>query len=159
AGQSFRFTEPFTTRQDAAMRPGSRLPQLAGGTFITDGGMETDLIFNRGLELPHFASFVLLDDKDGREALRSYFRPYIAIARERGIGIALDTPTWGANADWGAKLGYSGDELDRVNRSGVALLEELRAGAGDEPTIVISGCVGPRGDGYRADELMTPDDA
>lgn len=135
------------------------LPQLSGGTFITDGGMETDLIFNRGLELPHFASFVLLDDEDGREALRSYFRPYLAIARERGIGIVLDTPTWRANADWGAKLSYSADELARVNRRGVALLEELRVEAGDEPTIVIGGCVGPRGDGYRADELMTADDA
>jgi S-methylmethionine-dependent homocysteine/selenocysteine methylase len=117
------------------------------------------LIFNRGLDLPHFAAFVLLDDEDGREALRSYFRPYIAIARESGVGIVLDTPTWRANADWGAKLDYSADELARTNRRGVALLEELRAEAGDEPTIVIAGCIGPRGDGYRADELMTADDA
>jgi homocysteine S-methyltransferase len=135
------------------------LPQLSGRTFITDGGMETDLIFNRGLDLPHFASFVLLDDQEGREALRDYFRPYIAIARERGVGIVLDTPTWRANADWGAKLGYSAEELASVNQRGVALLEGLRAEAGDEPTIVISGCIGPRGDGYRADELMTADEA
>jgi homocysteine S-methyltransferase len=137
----------------------SSLPQLSGRTFVTDGGMETDLIFNRGLDLPHFASFVLLDDEGGREALHAYFRPYVAIARERGVGIVLDTPTWRANADWGAKLGYSAEELADVNRRGVALLEELRAETGDEPTIVISGCVGPRGDGYRADELMTADEA
>jgi S-methylmethionine-dependent homocysteine/selenocysteine methylase len=135
------------------------LPQLSGRTFITDGGMETDLIFHRGLELPHFASFVLLEDEPGRDALRNYFRPYIAIARERDVGIVLDTPTWRANPDWGAKLGYTADELERVNRRGVTLLEELRAEAGDELTLLISGCIGPRGDGYRADALMTAGEA
>ena len=135
------------------------LPQLSGRTFITDGGMETDLIFHGGLELPHFASFVLLEDESGRDALRNYFRPYIAIARERNVGIVLDTPTWRANPDWGAKLGYSADELESVNRRGVTLLEELRAEAGDEPTLLISGCIGPRGDGYRAEALMTAEEA
>ena len=135
------------------------LPQLAGGPFITDGGMETTLIFHEGLELPHFAAFVLLDDESGREALRSYFARYIDIARERGVGIVLDTPTWRANADWGELLGYSEDTLADVNRRGVGLLEELRSEAGTQPPIVIAGCIGPRGDGYRADDLMSPDEA
>jgi homocysteine S-methyltransferase len=135
------------------------LPQLAGRPFITDGGMETTLIFHEGLELPDFAAFVLLDDEQGREALRSYFRPYIDIARERGVGIVLDTPTWRANADWGERLGYSAEALAEVNRRAVSLLEELRAESGPEPTIVIAGCIGPRGDGYRADTLMSADEA
>jgi homocysteine S-methyltransferase len=135
------------------------LPQLTGRPFITDGGMETTLIFHEGLELPHFAAFVLLDDDQGRETLRSYFRPYLDIARERGVGIVLDTPTWRANADWGGRLGYSAEGLADVNRRGVTLLEELRAENGHEPPIVIAGCVGPRGDGYRADDLMSADDA
>jgi S-methylmethionine-dependent homocysteine/selenocysteine methylase len=141
------------------MRYRGDLPQLDGGTFITDGGMETTLIFHQGLELPEFASFVLLDDADGVEALRDYYRPYIDIARERGVGILLDTPTWRANRDWGERLGYSADALADVNRRGVALLEELRAELGDEPPLVISGCVGPRGDGYRADERMSAAEA
>jgi S-methylmethionine-dependent homocysteine/selenocysteine methylase len=135
------------------------LPQLSGRTFITDGGMETDLIFHKGLKLPEFASFVLLDDEPGREALRDYFRPYIEIARQRGVGIVLDTPTWRANPDWGARLGYSAEALADVNRRGVDLLEELRAETGGNPTLVISGCLGPRGDGYRADLLMTAPEA
>jgi len=134
------------------------LPQLGGGTFITDGGMETTLIFHGGMDLPHFASFVLLDDDAGRDALRDYYRPYIDIARANGVGIVLDTPTWRANQDWGERLGYSPDALAEVSRRAVALLEELRDGAG-EVTVVISGCIGPRGDGYRADELMTTADA
>jgi homocysteine S-methyltransferase len=81
------------------------LPQLSDATFVTDGGLETTLIFHQGLELPHFASFVLLDDEDGVRALREYFRPYVEIARDASVGIVLDTPTWRANADWGERLG------------------------------------------------------
>jgi S-methylmethionine-dependent homocysteine/selenocysteine methylase len=131
-----------------------QLPQLSGGTFITDGGMETTLIFRAGLDLPHFASFVLLDHESGREALRDYHRPYVDIAQAGGAGIVLDTPTWRANPDWGARLGYPPGRLAEVNRRGVALLEDLRAGAGGV-AVVISGCLGPRGDGYRADQSMT----
>ena len=140
---------------------GSResLPQLSGRTFITDGGMETTLIFHAGVELPDFASFVLLDDERGQETLRDYFLPYVDLAREHGVGIILDTPTWRANPDWGARLGYSPVALAEANRRGVALLERLRAEAGDEVTLVISGCIGPRGDGYRVDELMSADAA
>lgn len=135
------------------------LPQLSGGTFITDGGMETTLIFHAGFDLPHFASFVLLDDENGVEALRNYYAPYVEIARKQGVGIILDTPTWRANPDWGVRLGYSPDALADIDRRGVALLEDLRANAGDKPPLVISGCVGPRGDGYRADEFMSAAEA
>jgi homocysteine S-methyltransferase len=115
----------------AARRP---LTQLDGGTFITDGGMETTLIFREGLELPDFASFVLLDDPDGLEALRAYYASYVAIAERHGVGIVLDTPTWRANLDWGARLGYSAEALDDVNRRGVALLEGVRVDAGKTST-------------------------
>jgi S-methylmethionine-dependent homocysteine/selenocysteine methylase len=132
---------------------------LGDGTFITDGGMETTLIFQQGMELPDFASFVLLDDPEGVEALRAYFRPYIEIARDRGVGILLDTPTWRANADWGERLGYTPEQLADVNRRAVALLEELRAESEGRPPLVISGCVGPRGDGYAVGEEMSAEDA
>jgi len=135
------------------------LPQLSGSTFITDGGMETTLIFHAGLEIPHFASFVLLDDERGVRALTNYYMQYVEIAREQGVGIILDTPTWRANPDWGSRLGYSPDALEDIDRRGVALLERLRPALGGKPQLVISGCVGPRGDGYRADQLMTATEA
>jgi homocysteine S-methyltransferase len=135
------------------------LPQLSGGTFITDGGMETTLIFHAGLDLPHFASFVLLEDDDGIESLRNYYAPYVAIAHRQDVGIILDTPTWRANPDWGVRLGYSPDALADIDRRSVAFLEDLRANAGDRPPLVISGCIGPRGDGYRADRFMTAAEA
>jgi S-methylmethionine-dependent homocysteine/selenocysteine methylase len=140
------------------MRHRDGLPQLRDELFITDGGMETTLIFHDGLDLPHFAAFVLLDDDRGVEMLRRYYEPYVEIARRHGVGIVLDTPTWRASADWGARLGYSAEQLEDVNRRAVALLEEIRATHGDVK-VVVSGCVGPRGDGYRADEKMTAADA
>jgi len=137
----------------------TRLPHTDGGTFITDGGMETTLIFRDGLELPEFASFVLLDDPAGTEALLSYYEPYLEIARERGVAILLDAPTWRASRDWGRRLGYSPEALADVSRRAVALLESLRESTGGEPEIVISGCIGPRGDAYRADATMTAEEA
>jgi S-methylmethionine-dependent homocysteine/selenocysteine methylase len=135
-----------------------RLPQLSGDPFITDGGMETVLIFDYGLELPDFASFVLLDQPAGVQALRSYYVRFLDIARERAAGIVLDTPTWRANADWGERLGYSPGALADVNRRGVALLEELRRDA-KGMQLVISGCIGPRGDGYQVGDAMTSEEA
>ena len=141
------------------MRVREGLPQLEDATFITDGGMETTLIFHEGLELPHFASFVLLDDESGVRALREYFRPYVEIARDAGVGILLDTPTWRANPDWGERLGYSADALAEVNRRGVRLLEELREEADGRPPILVAGCIGPRGDGYQVEETMSAEEA
>jgi homocysteine S-methyltransferase len=120
--------------------------------------METTLLFENGIDLPHFAAFPLLDDSEGLRALRGYYESYLAIAQEHDVGIVLDTPTWRANADWGALLGYSADALADVNRRGVALLEELRD-SNPDTTLVISGCIGPRGDGYVVEDAMSPDQA
>ena len=128
------------------------LPQLGEQPFITDGGIETDLIFHHGFELPHFAAFVLLDDPVGERALSAYYRQYLTLARDEGVGLVLDTPTWRASEDWGALLGYSAAALADVNRRAVALLEDLRS---DAPAVVISGCVGPRGDGDDPADEMT----
>ena len=138
-----------------------RLPQLdAARPFLTDGGLETTLIFHRGLDLPCFAAFDLLKDDRGREELRTYFERYIALARERDVGFVLDTATWRANPDWAARMGYGLDDLDAANRSAVRLAEEIRAAGATEATpIVINGVIGPRGDGYDPGNLMSADEA
>lgn len=133
---------------------------LIGRGYLTDGGIETDMTFNRGIDLPEFASFVLVDDADGRNALRDYFTEYIDIAAAVGIPILLETPTWRASTDWGAKLGYDQPTLDRINREAVDLLRDLAATrSADLVGWEVGGIVGPRGDGYQpgididADEL------
>ena len=133
------------------------LPQLDGGLFLTDGGIETTLIFHDRMELPHFAAFVLLRAESGRAALRRYYTSHAGIARAQGLGFILESPTWRASADWGARLGYSGAELAEANRQSIAMMRELRAElAAPETPVVISGCVGPRGDGYDPGQAMSP---
>jgi S-methylmethionine-dependent homocysteine/selenocysteine methylase len=134
------------------------LPQLEGDLFLTDGGIETSLIFHQGLDLPEFAAFVLLDADEGLDQLRRYYEPYVALARERGTGFVLETPTWRASPGWAARLDVSPEKLDALNRRAVTLMEELRRNAGDNP-VVISGCVGPEGDGYRPAKLLSADAA
>jgi S-methylmethionine-dependent homocysteine/selenocysteine methylase len=136
------------------------LPQLSDRVFLTDGGIETTLIYHEGLELPHFAAFVLLDDDTGRAALRRYFEPYLRIARDAGLGIVLESATWRASRDWGELLGYSRAALADLNGAAVELLAALRAEyATTESPVVLSGCVGPRGDGYQPESLLTPTQA
>ena len=130
------------------------LPQRHGGIFLTDGGMETTLIFHDGADLPHFASFVLMETAEGRALLTKYYESYLAIARKQGVGFVLDTPTWRANPDWGAKLGYDADALKAVNARSIAFLKGLRAKwESAQMPCVISGAIGPRGDGYKAGNM------
>ena len=130
------------------------LPQLEGDLFLTDGGIETSLIFHQGLDLPEFAAFVLLDNEEGLDQLRRYYEPYVSLARENGTGLVLETPTWRASPGWAARLDVSPEKLDWLNRRAITLMEELRRSAGDNP-VVISGCVGPEGDGYRPANLLS----
>jgi homocysteine S-methyltransferase len=137
-----------------------RLPQLHDELFMTDGGLETTLIFHDGIELPAFASFDLLKDDAGLEVLRRYFIRYVELARAHGVGIVLESPTWRANPDWGAKLGYDAAALEDVNRKSIGLLLEVRAAYETAATrIVISGNLGPRGDGYVAGQRMSAREA
>ena len=136
------------------------LPQLADSLFITDGGLETTLIFHDGIDLPCFASFALLRDEEGTAMLERYFARYAELARRENVGLVLESPTWRANPDWAGKLGYAAASLADANRRAIALLARVRAAYETPATpIVISGNLGPRGDGYRADARMSQSEA
>lgn len=130
------------------------LPQLGDALFVTDGGIETALIFNQGLELPDFAAFDLLRREGGAAALRRYYAAYVRIAAQFRAGMVLESATWRASADWGARLGYSAAQLAEANRQAIRLLEDIRR-EHRELAMVISGCVGPRGDGYSPARIMS----
>lgn len=115
--------------------------------WVTDGGLETDLLFHRGVDLPEFAAFPLVESEAGAGVLMDYYRAYALIAEDNGAGLILETPTWRANPDWASKLGYDKAALDRVNRSAVDLVRRV---ATDRDRVQVSGCIGPRGDGYVA---------
>jgi S-methylmethionine-dependent homocysteine/selenocysteine methylase len=134
----------------------NHLPQLSGDLFITDGGMETTLIFHEGWELPEFASFDLLKHEAGERAIQKYFRTYCNLAKNYGVGLILESVTWRANPDWGKKLCYSSAELAGIDRKAIELLQDIRQEYETERSrIVISGCIGPRGDGYIPTAAMT----
>lgn len=130
------------------------LPLQRDRIFLTDGGLETTMVFHEGIELPHFAAFVLLDSEAGRQALVRYYEAYLAVARERGTGFVLDSPTWRASSDWADKLGYSTAALKSINIRSIAFLEELRA-RWEQPNApcIVNGAIGPRGDGYKAGNM------
>ena len=130
------------------------LPQMGETLMLTDGGIETTLIFHEGLDLPLFASFTLLETTEGRRALRSYYERYARVAREQNTGFILDSATWRASADWGDRLGYGAAALAEANRSAIELLFELRAEFESDKPFVISGNIGPRGDGYAPETIM-----
>jgi len=138
----------------------NELPQLTAGLFLADGGLETTLVFDDGIDLPDFAAFPLLESEEGRAALVRYYDAYLSVADRDGVGIALDTPTWRASTDWAAKLGYTTDRMVELHRAAVGMLLERRA-AWERPgvPVVITGVIGPRGDGYQPGELMAPAEA
>lgn len=137
-----------------------RLPQLDGTLFITDGGLETTMLFHEGFELPFLSALPLLEDERAREAMRRYFARFAAIAEKAGAGLIVDGPTWRASPDWGTRLGNSPAELAAANRDSIAFQCAIRdAHEGRVSPIVVSGAVGPRGDGYKPGEIMSPGEA
>lgn len=138
------------------------LPQVAGRPMVTDGGLETDLIFNHGVELREFAAYPLLDDATGRGLLTTYYDAYASVAARAGAGLLLESPTWRANPDWGARLGHTPSDLARADTDAIDLLRGLGRRFADEHglrDVAVVGVVGPRGDGYRSAGAPSPAEA
>lgn len=135
-------------------------PGSSAEVFLTDGGLETTLIFLEGFDLPSFAAFDLLKDEAGCQALRNYYVRYLKIAKENNFNFILETPTWRANPDWVEKVGYSRSATTEINQNAARLMEDLKQEfSGDIDRILISGCIGPRGDGYQPDATMSAEAA
>lgn len=133
-------------------------PEVNADLLLAYVGMETDLIFNHGVALPGFASYPLLETAEGRDFLKGYLKDMIALGNEKDIGVILESPTWVANRDRAAALGYTPDDLKNLNQQAIALMAEVRTAGGDVPT-VISANVGPRDDAYAPGEQMSPEEA
>jgi S-methylmethionine-dependent homocysteine/selenocysteine methylase len=135
------------------------LPQLDGDIFLTDAGLETELIFHDGIDLPSFAAFDLLRTDKGTARLRRYYDGFAQLAAERGLGLVLESPTWRASPRWASEIGYDADALDRANRDAIALMQEVRDAHPGGAPIVISGCLGPQDDAYSPETKLTADEA
>jgi len=138
----------------------NQLPQLSSSIFMTDGGLETDLIFNKGIDLPEFAAFDLLKSSDGKQTLKNYYQDYLVIAKKKCNGFVLEAPTYRANPDWVVKIGYALDDLQVIHNTAIEELEDLRNEFEDDNfKVPISVCIGPRGDGYVPSNVMTAEEA
>lgn len=127
---------------------------MSSNVFLTNAGTNTMLSYKRNINLPYNAAFILLFDQTGIDELESLYREHIEVALRYGHGLILDTVTWRANPDWGAKLNYDHESLLAANNRSVALLLALRERFETERSpIIISGCIGPRGDGYVAGRI------
>lgn len=134
------------------------LSRSNGRPWLSDGGLETALIFLEGFDLPGFASFPLLETDEGMAALRRYFRDMLETARAHETGLILGTATWRASRGWGPSLGLSNDQIDEANRRSVAFAESLRDEFPDVP-ILIEGVLGPHGDAYAPDRILSAQEA
>ena len=128
--------------------------------LLTDGGLETTLVFHHGIELNHFAAFELLNKSETRDIIMTYYKKYLDLAEFYRTGFILESATWRANPDWGAKLGFSINGLANINRLAINQLQVLKLSyVNDIDPIKVSGCIGPRGDGYRVGDAMDIDTA
>ena len=130
------------------------LPQLGGALFLSDAGIETDLIFNHGIEIREFAAHTLLPEKKGRAAIETYFHGFIDLARRQNAGLILDTVTWKAHRHWARDLNESIGCLRKANTEAVKMIANLRRRATNDQPIVLNAPIGPRGDAYAPDRLI-----
>lgn len=139
---------------------GNTLPTASEEMFLTDGGLETTLVFLEGFDLPYFAAFDLLKSQEGYEAVKNYYLRYLNLAKKYKTNFILETPTWRANPDWIEKIGYPKNALATINEDAVALMTDLKSlFSNDFKSVLISGCIGPRGDGYVPENCMTPEES
>jgi S-methylmethionine-dependent homocysteine/selenocysteine methylase len=126
----------------------SATADLLGGDalVLADGGIETRLMFDHGLELPpHIQTAGLV----GHPALREVYASYVAAAREHGLPVIIGTPTFRAGARYAEAAGADVVEL---NAAAVRHQMAIRDAAGDGPPILIAGVLGPYGDAYTPSE-------
>lgn len=133
----------------------SLLREIGDQVLLTDGGLETVMVFLEGMDLPQFASFSLLDSDEGRAALTKYYTAFLDEAAAQRAGFILDSVTWRASAGWGQVMGLEADRIDAVNREAVAFVQAMRAARPERQRILISGVIGPHGDAYAPEQVLS----
>jgi len=138
----------------------NKLPQPNGPLYLADGGLETTLIFLDGIELPAFSAIEMVSSEEKKLHLSAYFKPYFELAAKHGTGFVLESPTWRSSHGWAEEIGRTEAELEQLSREAVQLMHQLRKdNQSNVQNVIVSGCIGPRGDGYVVDQKMTADEA
>jgi S-methylmethionine-dependent homocysteine/selenocysteine methylase len=134
--------------------------QCDGELFLTEGGTETEIMYKWGFELPHFAMFSLLENRDAMSAMRGIFRRYLDVVAKHEMSAMLTGLDYRASPDWGALLGYSPEALADANHRSIDFLRDVaRDYSGDIRRTLVGGCIGPRGDAYQLNRSITSTEA
>jgi len=132
--------------------PVARIREL----FLTEGGIETEIIYKHGFELPEFAMFTLLENPRAVGVMRDMFRRQLDVAAEFAMSVLLTGLDYRASPDWGARLGYSQHGLAEINIRAIEFLREIASEYHEQiPRILIGGIIGPRGDAYQLNKTIT----
>lgn len=135
------------------------LPQLSGDYFLVDAGMETDLIFNHGINIPEFASHTLLPNDLTRKKMQTYFKEFLELANIFEVGFIMDAPTWKAHSHWKNDLQCTDEDLIKANKDAVRMISELRESAKNSKPVVLNGITGPCGDAYMPESIISVEQA
>jgi len=118
---------------------------------LTDGGIETRIIYEFKRAIGDFEAYRLLADEDGRDILRRIYQSYVDVAARHGLPIQIGTPTWRASRRWVKNV-------QGVNAAAVDLLRSIRRQFLDVQ-ISLGGVIGPASDGYATGEALSADAA
>ncbi|MEM7195060.1 MAG: homocysteine S-methyltransferase family protein [Pseudomonadota bacterium] len=123
--------------------------QEPGIYYITEAGIETEIMYKWGYELPHFAMFPLLDNAEAAETIRSMYRRYLDVVARYGHNALIGGFDYRASPDWGTKLGYSAASLADANIASIEFLRDVASEYDHQiPNALFAGYIGPRGDAY-----------
>ncbi len=129
--------------------------QQAGRYFITEGGIETEIMYKWGFEMPHFAMFPLLDNPQAAAAIKGMYRRYLDVVAKYKQSALIGGFDYRASPDWGNLLGYSASALRDANLQSIQFLRDVAEEyKSDIDQALFSGCVGPRGDAYQTKNTM-----
>jgi len=139
----------------------AKFPERREGVdYLTEGGIETEILYRWGYELPKFAMYPLLADPSAVDVLRGMYRRYLDVACEYGFAALVGGLDYRASPDWGAALGYSSEALKAANLAAIAFLREVAEPyRGELPDVRYIGYLGPRGDAYGRNARITAEEA
>lgn len=130
--------------------------QVEGRYYLSEGGMETEVMYKHGFDFPHFAVFELLKNPKAVSALQAMYRQYFDVVAKHQMVALVGGLDYRASPDWGALLGYSADGLSDMNHRCIDFLRDLaKEYIGEIDEILIQGFIGPRGDAYETNTVIT----
>jgi S-methylmethionine-dependent homocysteine/selenocysteine methylase len=128
--------------------------------FLTEAGIETELMYKWGFEIPHFAMFALLENDQIVSTLRGMYRSYLDVAAKHEMSFLMGGFDYRASPDWAELLGYGPEALKEANLRCLDFHRQMGAEyASDVPEAVTMGCVGPRGDAYQLNRTISEAEA